>query len=118
MIHRIEWNDHAANGLRRALTTPVLAIVEREVRSGVSMLWECKTDKHHAYCVTRIDQNPLEWVFVAFEGTGLEMFAKDFIAAADQRRIPIRLHTTSEVLLRLVRRLGFQRREFVAVRAA
>lgn len=78
------------------------------------MLWECRDDKHAALCVTRVDANPTEFVIVAFEGTGLLTFAPYFIEVARERGIPLRAHTTSRFMLRLLRRVGFRLEEYVA----
>lgn len=117
MIRRIAWCDEAALGLSRALVGPILGIVESEVRAGVSMLWECRDDTHHAYCVTRVDFNPTEFVIVAFEGSGMLTFGPEFVEAARSRGIPARVHTVSPVVARLLRRLKFELQEYV-LRAA
>lgn len=120
MITRIAWCEAASAGLARALQGPILQIVEAEVRRGQSMLWECSDELHHAYCVTRVDNNPIEFVVVAFEGTGMMTFAAPFIEAAKSRGIPMRIHTVSPVVARLVRKLGFdfESMELVLRRAA
>lgn len=117
VITRIAWCDEAARGLSRALEGPILGIVEAEVRAGVSMLWECRDGDHRAYCVTRVDFNPTEFVIVAFEGTGMHRFGPTFIEAAKVRGIPMRAHTVSPVVARLIRRFGFKESEFVLRRA-
>lgn len=103
----LRWSDKAAKGLARALDPIVLELIAREVQSGLSTLWHCKSDAHEAFCVTRIDNNPREFVFVAFEGSGVLEFGPKFISAAKSLGLPMRLHTMSPVVARLVRRLGF-----------
>lgn len=117
MITRIEWCEDAERGLARAIDGPILQIIAHEVRAGVSMLWKCEHEQHRAYCVTRVDLNPTEFVIVAFEGTGMHVFAPSFIEAAASRNIPMRAHTVSPVVARLVRRFGFREAEYVMRRA-
>lgn len=112
-IQRVPWSDSAAHGLSHALPDPIMPIVEQEVRAGVSMLWECRDDSHHAYCVTRVDANPLELVVVAFEGQGMLVFGPLFVAAAHARGLPIRAHVTQPAVERMLRRLGLQRSEII-----
>lgn len=114
MIKRVAWSPDADRGLARALPDSLLrAIVQGEVERGVSMLWECEDELHHAYCVTRVDTNPTEFVVVAFEGSGMMTFGKEFIAAARSRNIPLRAHVTNPVVERLLRRLTLKRSEVV-----
>lgn len=117
MIERVAWSPDAERVLSRALAPLIVPIVADEVRRGLSMLWECKEGTHHAYCVTRVDDNPREFVVVAFAGSGLMTFGPHFVAAARSRNIPLRAHTTSPVIVRLVRPLGFRHAEYV-LRAA
>jgi hypothetical protein len=118
MISRIAWCAAAAAGLGEALPAATLAIVAGEVQRGVSMLWDCSTHEHHAYCVTRVDGTPLQLVIVAFQGSGMHVFAPAFIAAAQSRGLAMRAHTVSPIVARLIRKFGFQQREFVCRRAA
>jgi hypothetical protein len=118
MITRIAWSDAVDRGLARALPEMIRSIVAAECRAGVSQVWECDEGAHHAYVVTRVDANPTEWVMVAFEGSGMHKFAPAFIAAARERGIPMRVHTVSPVIARLLRPLGFQQTEYVLRRAA
>ena len=119
MIRQAQWCDRAAMGLSRALPPQTLHYVGREVCRGISQLWECSSDPDHAWCVTRIDRNPTTLVIVAFEGTGIVRFAPPFIEAARARRLPIRAHTVSRGMARLLeRRLQFQLREYLLIREA
>ncbi len=108
MIKRIAWSDEAARGLSRALREPILSIVADEVRRGQSSLYHCVDGSEEAYCVTRIDDNPKEFVVVAFEGVGMVKFGRKFVAAAKAIGAPMRVHTMSPVVARLLRRLGFE----------
>lgn len=118
MIERVQWCDEAERAIARALPPVTLALVAEEVRQGVSMLWRCVDSDHRAWCVTRVDENPRELVIVAFAGSGMMSFAPAFITASESRRIPMRAHTVSPVISRLVRRLGFHQSEFVLRRAS
>ena len=116
MIRQVAWTAPARAGLARALPPATLDFIEAEVRAGISALWECSQAEHHAYCVTRVDQNPTTFVIVAFEGTGMHLFAPSFIAAAESRNLPMRAHTVSPIVARLIRRYGFRTAEFVCRR--
>lgn len=117
MIERVNWSGEAEQFLARALNRSVLAIVAAEVSQGVSMLWHCESSEHRAYCVTRVHPNPRELVIVAFAGSGMHTFAPAFLQAARSRGLPLRAHTVSPVVARLVRKFGFQQSEYV-LRAA
>jgi hypothetical protein len=117
VIRQIAWCEDAANSLARALPGAVRDIVAGEVIAGVSLLWECKDDKHSAYVVTRLDWNPVELVVVAYEGSGMMHFGPHFVGWAKAKGIPCRAHVTSPVVERLLRKLGLKRSE-VIVRAA
>lgn len=117
MIRQVPWSDAAAAGLSRALPPRTLGYIACEVRQGIAQLWHCQSAEHEAYCVTRIDDNPLTLVIVAFEGTGMLHFAPAFIDAARSRGLRLRAHTESEQLARVLRRrLRFDHLEYVCVR--
>lgn len=114
MIRRVPWSEDVERGLSRALPDPVIrSIVAGEVRAGVSRLWECEEGPHRAYVVTRVDTHPTELVIVAFEGSGMHVFAPHFIGAARAYGVPVRAHVTNPVVERLIRRFGFQREEVI-----
>lgn len=114
MIRQVQWSAAAAAGLSRALQGRTLAYVAREVQTGIAQLWRCQSADHEAYCVTRIDENPLTLVIVAFEGSGMLHFAPAFIQAARSRGLRLRAHTMSEQLARVLqRRLRWKHLEFV-----
>lgn len=117
MIKLAPWSADAERELARALPPVILSIVQNEVATGISMLWECADGLHHAFCVTRVDSNPREFVVVAFAGSGLMSFGPHFVEAARSRSIPLRAHTVSPVIARLLRRLGLRTAEYV-LRAA
>lgn len=117
MIRTAQWSDGAAQVLSRALPPRTLRYIQAEVQRGISQLWECESEHHHAWCVTRIDRNPMTLVIVAFAGSGMLHFAPAFIGAASERGLRLRAHTMSEQLARVLgRRLRFAHREFVLVR--
>ena len=117
MIRRINWNETAERAFLRALPDVLIrTIVADEVRAGISRLWECKSGVHTAHCVTRLDNNPREFVIVAFEGTGMHLFAETFIAAATSQRLDIRAHVANPIMGRLLRRYGFKARETIMIR--
>jgi hypothetical protein len=114
VIRLTQWNDEVDKGLSRALPDAVIrGIVAAECRAGISQVWECADDAHHAFVVTRLDANPTEWVVVAYEGSGMHIFGPLFLRAARERNIPLRAHVTSEVVERLLRRLGLRREEVI-----
>lgn len=113
MIQLIPWTDDAAQHLARALSFAELPLIAAEVRRGRSQLWLCTSDRHTAYCVTRVDPTPAEFVIVAFEGSGMHEFGPAFINAARARGLPLRAHVSSPVVERLIRRFGFRRTETV-----
>jgi len=116
-INRISWNESADRAFLRALPDSLIrSIVADEVRTGVSRLWLCKSAEHTAYCITRLDNNPREFVIVAFEGTGLHLFAPSFIHAADSQNLAIRAHIANPVMTRLLRKYGFRPRETILIR--
>jgi len=108
-IKHIRWNDDAAKALAKALPDDLIrGLVENEVKRGVSQLYHCKDDKHEGYAVMRVDNNPVEWVCVAFAGSGMHAFWPDFQVAADARHLAMRAYTVSPVVQRLMRPLGFE----------
>ena len=114
MIRVIPWSAPMAQKLSRALgSTHIVELIGEEVRQGISQLWECSSEKHHAYCVTRLDRNPIEWCIVAFEGSGLMEFGPQFIAAARSRGVPLRAHVADKRVERMVRWLGMRPTETV-----
>lgn len=117
MIKIAAWCADAERELARALPPVILQIIATEIARGVSMLWQCDDGVHRAWCVTRVDPDPREFVIVAFAGSGLMSFGPHFIEAARSRGIPLRAHTVSPVIARLCRRLGFHQAEYV-LRAA
>lgn len=118
MIRTVPWTPEIAQKLSRALGSAlVLELVGEEVRQGISQLWECSNDQHRAYCVTRLERNPVEWCVVAYEGSGMMQFGPLFVEAARARSIPLRAHVASPVVERLLRRIGLKRSE-VVMRAA
>jgi hypothetical protein len=114
MMRTVPWSPEIAQKLSRALgSTLVLELVGEEVRQGISQLWECSSDHHHAYCVTRLERSPVEWCIVAYEGSGMMLFGPLFVEAAKARGIPLRAHVASPVVERLLRRIGLKRSEVV-----
>ena len=104
-IRRIAWSQELDRGLARALPDELIrGIVASECRTGVAQAWQCDSEQHHALVVTRLDQNPTEWVVVAFEGSGMHVFGPLFIAAARDRGIPLRAHVTSPIVEQLLKR--------------
>lgn len=83
------------------------------MRGGIAQLWECTSGADVLHVVTRLDENPREWVFCYARGTGITKFAPHFLAVADAKRWPVRVHTTSPALVRMARRFGFGRPEFI-----
>lgn len=117
MITRVSWDESAERAFLRALPDQLIrSIVSDEVRNGISRLWLCKSAEHAAYCVTRLENNPREFVIVAFEGTGMHLFANSFIHAADSQHLAIRAHIANPVMTRLLRKYGFRPRETILIR--
>lgn len=114
-VTRVAWSEAVERGLGKALPDEMIrSIVASECRAGISQVWECSSDAHHAYVVTRLDSNPTEWVIVAFEGSGMHEFGKHFVQAARERGIPLRAHVTNPIVEQLlIRRLKFKTEERV-----
>jgi hypothetical protein len=90
-----------------------IGLLMREVRAGISQLWECNDGQDTLYVVTRVDQNPRELVICAAVGSGLRKFAPVFLARAREKGLPVRAHVESLVMRRLLRWIGFRTAEFV-----
>lgn len=117
-IARVNWSDDAETKLSRALPGIDRAIIRAEVERGVSILWHCRDERHEAYCVTRLDHNPANWVIVAYEGSGMQHFGPLFLEAAKRAGVPVRAHVTNPVVERLLRRMGLKRSEVILRTAA
>lgn len=89
------------------------ALLERELMTGISQLWECTDGVHTLHVVTRVDQNPRELVICLAVGSGLEVFGPMFIARAREKGLSVRAHVESMAAVRLFRRVGFRMAEFV-----
>lgn len=103
--------------MHRRLTVPQSAdcieYLAREVRNGVSQLWECSDGVDTLHVITRVDQNPRELVICLAVGSGMAKFAPLFVDAARRRAMPMRMHTASRAMARLCKRLGFVMAEYV-----
>lgn len=119
MIRLRSWCDEAQRclGVSGGRDLPVIA---RQVREGVAQLWECESERSHAWVVTRVDADEagVEWCIVLFEGSGLHEFVPHFVDAARERGIPLRAHLRAgrPGLVRMASRYGFVPTE-VVVRA-
>jgi hypothetical protein len=108
------WSAEADAGLAKAMPDAVIrSIVQAEVERGISKLWRCEDGEYSAWVVTRLDDNPPEWVIVAFEGTGMHRFGRHFVQAAKTQRVTLRAHVTNPVVERLLRPLGLRRSEVI-----
>ncbi len=107
VINEIPWTDEITSRLQCEASRRCLPWLEREVRAGIAQLWECTAGRARLYVITRLDDNPREWVWCLAVGTGLAHFAPRFLAAAERKGWPIRFHTTSPAVARIARRHGF-----------
>jgi hypothetical protein len=119
VIARRAWNAEAERDLARSAGRD-MAVIRRQVQADVAMLWECESDRNHAWCVTRLDADEAgaEWVIVLFEGSGLHEFVPLFVEAADSRGLPLRAHLNARRpgLKRMAARYGFEVTELVVRR--
>jgi hypothetical protein len=113
MIRRVPWSDEAAAHMRHPAAGDCITYLRAEVESGVARLWHCKDEFSEAYMITRLDRNPDELVLCYFEGTGMQKFCGELVAAAHAQGIPVRAHTTQPLVARLGRRIGFKQSELV-----
>jgi hypothetical protein len=100
--------------LKDAAGEVCVPLLIREIRAGVSRLWECRDDTDCLYVITRLDRNPDELVICYIQGTGARKFVPWFVERAREYLTPVRLHTTSKTILRLARPYGFRLAEYVA----
>jgi hypothetical protein len=112
-IREVPWTPEITKRLDHAAARACLSWLEREVRGGLSQLWECRAGDQLLHVVTRLDENPREWVICYVRGQGVATFGPHFCRIADAKRWPMRVHTTSRALVRMFRRLGFRESEFV-----
>lgn len=116
MIELRPWNGEAQRCLAVSGGRD-LPVIARQVKEGVAQLWECESERSHAWVVTRVDADEagVEWCIVLFEGSGLHEFVPHFVDAARARGIPLRAHLRADRpgLLRMVRKYGFGPTEIV-----
>jgi hypothetical protein len=113
MIRQIPWTDAIEQHLQHPAGAACIDYLRAEVHAGVSKLWHCKSATHEAYMVTRLDRNPDELVVCYFQGTGLQHFAPTVIEGAHLHGIPVRAHTSQQLVARLLRRVGLREAETV-----
>lgn len=113
MITREQWSAGAERELSRAVGACIMPIVRREVETGIAQLWHAQDDFADAYIVTRLESNPLEWVFVAAAGRGVMHYARQMVTAGKDRKLSMRCHVVKPALARLWGRLGFVESERV-----
>lgn len=110
-VLNVPWADNVDDCLRVAARGD-LDIIRHQVESGIAQLWECTSDEHHAYIVTRVEPGP-EIVIVAGEGSGFMEFVPDFIAVAKRSGATIRAHVVRKGMIRLFERVGLSLNEYV-----
>ena len=114
LIERIPWSEDAEAHMRNEAGRHCLPFLRAEVIRGRSKLWRCTDGPSLAHVVTRLDANPLELVIAYAEGRDMHKFAPWFIDSAHTRGIPLRIHTDSSAMARLLRqRWGLQLQEYV-----
>ncbi len=89
--------------------------IAQEVKTGVSQLWECTSEKYHGYCITRVEKHHFgnELVIVYVQGSGLRYFFQYFLRFAKQHQMVIRCHVETESRKRMYESLGFEFSEYV-----
>lgn len=111
MIRLIQWCADAQKELSRVADLDV-GDVEREVRAGISQLWECSEDDGFVagYAVTRLEQHASgrEWVWIACAGQDYHKYVPFFLAAARGYNLPVRVYVTRPGMRRIYERLGFK----------
>jgi hypothetical protein len=112
-IREVPWTDDTTKLLAHPAARACLSWLEREVRGRVAQLWECRAGGKLAHVVTRLDENPREWVICYARGSGLALFMPAFLRVADAKRWPVRIHCESRGMVRMCERYGFAVREFV-----
>lgn len=114
MIRQVPWSDAAHAQISR-VGEETARLLRAEVERGRSMLWHCQSDKAEAFAVTRVDDNPREFVICAFAGTpGCSgEFLEVFREAAHAQRLSIRVHVISRELARLWCRFGLRESEWI-----
>lgn len=112
-IENAPWSDAAEAALTDEASRSCLAHLKLEVQQGISTLWRCRSAAGELWLITRLDKNPTEWVMCLAVGRGLAQVAPQFIRAARDRGWPMRVHTESPAVARLLRRYGFAVAEFV-----
>ena len=113
LIRQLPWSAEAEAHLKSAAAERCLAPLRDEVQRGIAQLWHFKDDTDEAYCITRTDLNPREFVVCYFEGSGLTKFGKVLRDAAHAKGIPMRAHTSQPAVARLIRRLNMKIQEYV-----
>jgi len=85
----------------------------RECEAGIAEIWRLKDNAHCLHVITRLDQNPTEWVIAWARGTGSQKFGPMLIEHAKRKGWPIRVHVGSLSKVRLFKRVGFRIDEYV-----
>ena len=99
--------------MRHAAAGKCIEFLREEINRGISELWHFKDDRDEAYVITRIDENPREFVVCYFEGSGMQKFGRLIVGAAHAKGMPVRAHTSQPAVARLLRRIGLSIDEMV-----
>lgn len=110
------WSDEAENGLRISAGKD-MADIRAEVQKGLSMLWkiegEGELDFVRGWCVTRVEKDRGEVVFVLGEGKGFHHAAPHFVKAARDAGYKIRVHVERIGMMRMWKKHGVEISEYI-----
>jgi len=114
MIRAASWSEAAHAQIAR-IDAHCAEALRADVERGRATLWHCQSEAAEAYAVTRVDDNPREFVVCAFAGTpgASGEFVTVFRDAAHAQGLSIRVHVTSRELARLWSRFGLRESEWI-----
>jgi hypothetical protein len=85
----------------------------RETQAGIAEIWRISDETDCLHVITRLDQNPTEWVITWAIGTGSQKFGQLLRDHAKTKGWQIRVHVGTLARVRLFKRAGFTVDEYV-----
>lgn len=113
MLTRIPWSAEIDAQLTDPAGAACVPYLRAEVQRGVACLYRFEHAGERGYLITRLDTNPTELVLCYAQGRGVAKVLPGLIAGARDAGIPVRVHTSQQAIVRLLRRYGLQLAEMV-----